>query len=352
MNYTKYRPLVSIIVDNYNYDRFLEEAVDSALNQTYPRVEVVVVDDGSTDNSRRVIAGYGNRIVPVLKENGGQASACNAGFAASRGEIVIFLDADDYLFPHAVERVVAARETGMAKVQYRLQEIDAAGNPIGLFPPKHKTLDSGVVWPTLLEKGYYVTPTMSGNAFDRMALDQVLPVPEVEHRNWADTYLNNSVPFHGTIISIDEALGAYRVHGDNMWSMTELSSSRFRTFVRHHLGVQVLLARKANELGYEVPRDLHLRYHDLWAVRLVSLRLDPQNHPISSDGPVRLIYPGLRSIWQYSDFHWKQRLLLSLWFVWVGLLPLPLAKPAIASAFLPRSRPKFVNWVIEKFVRR
>ena len=78
-------PLVSIIVNNYNYERFVAQAIESALQQTYSPVEVIVVDDGSVDHSREIIQGYGGRIQPVLKENGGQASALNAGFAASRG---------------------------------------------------------------------------------------------------------------------------------------------------------------------------------------------------------------------------------------------------------------------------
>src|SRR6188474_3407037 len=97
--------LVSVIIDNYNYGRFLREAIDSALGQTYPRVEVIV-DDGSTDDSRAVIAAYGDRVVPVLKENGGQASAFNAGFAASRGELICFLDSDDAFKPEKVAAVV------------------------------------------------------------------------------------------------------------------------------------------------------------------------------------------------------------------------------------------------------
>jgi glycosyltransferase involved in cell wall biosynthesis len=70
------QPLVSVIINNYNYGRFLGEAIDSVLNQTYQRTETIVVDDGSTDNSREIIAGYGDRIIPVLKANGGQ----NSGF--------------------------------------------------------------------------------------------------------------------------------------------------------------------------------------------------------------------------------------------------------------------------------
>src|SRR5436853_3004216 len=79
---------VSIIINNYNYGRFLRDAIDSALGQGYPNTEVVVVDDGSSDDSRDIIASYGNRIIPVLKVNGGQASAFNAGFEASGGDVI------------------------------------------------------------------------------------------------------------------------------------------------------------------------------------------------------------------------------------------------------------------------
>src|SRR5262249_35315249 len=99
-------PLASIIVSNYNYGRFLRKWLDSALAQTFANKEVIVVDDGSTDESRKIISSYGKQIIPILKENGGQASAFNAGFAASRGEAVLFLDADDLLLPSALEKGV------------------------------------------------------------------------------------------------------------------------------------------------------------------------------------------------------------------------------------------------------
>src|ERR1700689_4315876 len=107
-----FEPLVSIIVDNFNYARFIRAAIDSALAQSYAQVEVIVVDDGSTDNSRDVISSYGNRLSAVFKPNGGHASAFNAGFRASRGSIVMFLDADDALLPTAVEEVVRAWHPG------------------------------------------------------------------------------------------------------------------------------------------------------------------------------------------------------------------------------------------------
>ncbi len=85
---------------------FLGAAIDSALHQTYDPIEVIVVDDGSKDRSRAIIAEYASRIVPVLKENGGQASAFNSGFMCSSGEILRFLDADDFFYPDKVREVV------------------------------------------------------------------------------------------------------------------------------------------------------------------------------------------------------------------------------------------------------
>src|SRR5260370_30307126 len=109
--------LASIIINNYNYAAFLREAIDSALNQTWSPTEVIVVDDGSTDGSREIIATYGDRILPVMKENGGQNSALNAGFSASRGDVILFVDSDDALLPTAAEAAAGAfREPDVVKV--------------------------------------------------------------------------------------------------------------------------------------------------------------------------------------------------------------------------------------------
>src|SRR5215470_16584996 len=125
------KPLVSVVINNYNYGRFVGEAIRSALSQSYAPVEVIVVDDGSTDNSRNVIEEYGKEITTVFKANEGQSSAFNAGFAKSSGEIVCLLDADDLFLPNKVEKVVGAyadKATGWCI--HPLQSVDATARPV------------------------------------------------------------------------------------------------------------------------------------------------------------------------------------------------------------------------------
>jgi len=139
----QFQLFISIIINNYNYDRFLPQAINSAINQTYPHTEIIVVDDGSTDNSRDIIAGYGdsvarprNRIIPIFQANGKQAAAFNSGFAKSQGDIIIFLDSDDYLFPHAVAQIVSVWKPELSKVHYRLTVVDNIGKSLGYSCPQ------------------------------------------------------------------------------------------------------------------------------------------------------------------------------------------------------------------------
>ncbi|MBW4473808.1 MAG: glycosyltransferase [Stenomitos rutilans HA7619-LM2] len=340
--------LVSIIVNNYNYDRFLKEAIDSALNQTYPHIEVIVVDDGSTDNSCGVIAEYGDRILPLFQPNGRQGAAFNNGFAHSNGDIIIFLDADDYLLPNAVECVVAAWKPDIAKVHYRLDVVDADRQPRGFsYPQGGSSLASGEVWRRLLQIGSYRGVPTSGNAISRHALAQVTPIPD-EYRSVADDYLSVLIPLYGEVVAISEPLAAYRLHTNNQWALVTVSSDRFRRFVQHDLQRCELLTRKATALGYTVPEDLNLRFFGRAWSRLASLKLDPEHHLVPSDRSLVLSFYGIRALWRYSDFNLPKRTIFTLWFVWVGLMPRVLAEPAIVWLFAPQFRPKFVGQTLKR----
>jgi glycosyltransferase involved in cell wall biosynthesis len=97
---TNYMPLVSVVIPTYNRPQYVTQAIDSVLNQTYPNIEVLVINDGSTDNTLDVLASYKDRIRIVTKQNAGLSAARNTGIRESRGELIAFLDDDDRWLPH------------------------------------------------------------------------------------------------------------------------------------------------------------------------------------------------------------------------------------------------------------
>jgi len=96
-------PKVSIIIPTYNYAHFITEAIQSVLSQTFQDFEVIVVDDGSTDNTREVLAQFGNKIRYIYQENRGLSAARNTGILNSSGQYLCFLDSDDSLLPEKLE---------------------------------------------------------------------------------------------------------------------------------------------------------------------------------------------------------------------------------------------------------
>ena len=328
-------PLVSVIISSYNYERFLEEAIDSALDQTYSNVEVIVVDDGSTDDSRRIIAGYGKRIVTVSKENGGQASACNVGFQASKGEIVIFLDADDMLLPATVQRVVAAfqSKSGVAKVQYRLQIVNSSAKPIGEFMPASTSpMPSGDMRQSLIEHdGYYVWPSTSGNAFAAVVLRRIMPIPENVYRGMPDIYLCNLSALFGQVISLEKPGVLYRVHGGNNYyrpcgaveidSYIDLWRTEFLATSDAYIRTKGLLSTM---YSVDTSNMKHPYYSDMYRLcqRMISLKLDRPNHPIRES---------LSVLFVSNSNSWSRRLFCLMWLAAMLLAPKPLGWPLVRA---------------------
>ncbi len=340
---TTYQPLVSIAIDNYNYGRFLPQAIESSLNQTYARVEVIVVDDGSTDNSCEVIRSYGARVVPVFKENGGQASAMNAGFAACSGDIIVFLDSDDFLLPHCVEKVVSVWRPGLAKVQYWLRVVGPNGN-WGDNTIRRRILPSGDMRKPLLERGYYLSAGLGGSAFSRPALQQVIPIPEEDFRNLGDQYLMVSIPFYGEVLSIQEELACYRSHGGNQWAGSAYKPENLARPVRMTQKRSKALATTARRMGFEVPHDLDRRNASDLKFRLASLKLMPDQHPVAGDQVLKLCRDGVRAVWKYwDDLDTPRRLAWSLWFLMVALSPSFVARALYVWTFLPETRPRLLR---------
>jgi glycosyltransferase involved in cell wall biosynthesis len=258
------QPLVSVIVNNYNYDCYLPKAIDSAINQTYPRTEIIVVDDGSTDKSQQIITSYQDKVIPIFKENGGQASAFNAGFAVSQGEIICLLDSDDVWLPQKVEQVVEAALAypQAAVIYHRVQNINQIGLPTGKPWPPYKVIKKNIASQVAKTGGWWPFPPSTGLSFTRRFLSQIMPIPAIEYRLCADTYLADLAPFFGEVIGIELALSQYRIHNANNWSNSLNKPLRDLQF--HELRVKVLnQILKKSGINVEVNLAEHLPYQRL-----------------------------------------------------------------------------------------
>jgi hypothetical protein len=335
----------SIVVNNCNYGRFLRAAVDSALAQSYPHTEVVVVDDGSTDDSRVILAAYGDRVRCVLKENGGQASALNAGFAASAGDVIFFLDADDVLAPDAVRAVMDVWRDGVAKVQFYLDVIDADGQPLGSRFPPDRPLD-GSIRDLLLDFGSYPSTGTTGNGFARAALERIMPVPEQAWRRIPDSYLVLLAPFLGEVLWIDRVLGGCRAHGTNQWTMEAVSLDRLREGLHGDELREQALRDWAPAFGIDVPDGWNLRLPNHLQARLASLVLEPGTHPYPADRRWRLALRGARASLAAPPFRWRKRVFFAGWFLLTAVLPRRPAAALVELGFIRFRRPALLQALV------
>ena len=128
--------LVSVIIPNFNYGHYLDEAIESVLNQTHPAIEVIVVDDGSTDNSIEIANRYLTRITFISKANGGVSSARNVGIANATGSFICFLDADDFWETDKVEmQLKKALEGKFGLIYSGILECDSRLIAVREIPP-------------------------------------------------------------------------------------------------------------------------------------------------------------------------------------------------------------------------
>lgn len=330
----------SIVVLNYNYARFLRRSLDSALAQTWSEVEVVVVDDASTDHSREVIASYAGRVKPVLQpRNGGHGAGMNAGFAASRGEVVFFLDADDFLYPHAVEAVMRARRPGVAQHQHRLDLVDAEGRVFDTYPARETAWEDGDVVPALLARGRYSTTVTSGLAFERRVLAAILPMDAEAFRQGGDGYLATVAPLYGHVATVDEALGAYCQHGVNHSQSAIGARAAWRVF--HDEQRYAALRDHAARLGLPPPAEpgrndpLHLEE------RAAALLL--HDGAAGQPGERRQLARWAVRALDASPVAARRRAMLKSWWRLVGHAPTPVARAVLSWKLQAATRPAAVR---------
>lgn len=206
-------PLISAVITNYNYGRYLDQAIESVLAQTYAPVEIVVVDDGSTDDSEAVVHQYGARVRWVAQSHRGVSAARNRGIQESRGEAIAFLDADDVWHANKLARQVTPLsnpEVGM--VYCGLQYLDAMGRPLGTSLSGRR---GRVLKDIALLQGPGV-PASGSSAVVRRACFERLGLFDEALSTSADWDMWRRIACHYEIEIVAEPLFFYRLHGSSM----------------------------------------------------------------------------------------------------------------------------------------
>ncbi|MGC2720530.1 MAG: glycosyltransferase family A protein [Candidatus Acidiferrales bacterium] len=264
-------PLVSILIVNYNYGRFIATAIDSALSQTYPSVEVIVVDDGSTDNSRQVIDGYGSRVRAIYKQNGGQPSATNAAFNASSGDVICLLDSDDYFERDKVEKIVRTYQQHPEAffVFHPLRRMHIDGTDHGSLEP----LDGSRRLDYRRTTNKFAAPPTSGLSFRRSGWLTFRSMPE-ELNVLGDNYITFVIMALRPGYYVCEPLATMRLHGDNIFSMGVSQAARLPADVK----VALAMRRNFPNLVRQADRLVSITVAKCWKIKLndgpTSVQLD------------------------------------------------------------------------------
>jgi glycosyltransferase involved in cell wall biosynthesis len=222
---------VSVLIDTYNHERFVEQAVVSVLEQDFPDAEreIIVVDDGSTDGTPEIVKKFEPRVRLLRKENGGQASAFNAGIPECKGEIVSFLDGDDWWAPGKLQAVAdaLASEPSIGLVGHGITEVfPDGGQHVQLLKEVHRfRVDSETGARTFrLRKSFLGTSRMTMRA---AVLRQIGRVPEALTIQ-ADEYLFTLAGFLADVLILRESLTFYRLHAGNAFQVADGNTQALR----------------------------------------------------------------------------------------------------------------------------
>lgn len=214
----------SVLINNYNYEPYVHKAISSCLGQTYKNVEIIIYDDGSTDDSLKIINSFSDKVQIISNENYGkghcwnQINAVNLAFEKATGDIIFLLDSDDWFFKEKIERVVQAfrNDPNLVMVQHAFQLVDE--NDVFLNRQKRPFFSS-----INILKGIYFTKKLdlfftqtSGLCFKRAFLEKILPLKEDDlSLICVDIRLSRFAAFEGKVETLQDKLGAYRIHTKN-----------------------------------------------------------------------------------------------------------------------------------------
>lgn len=310
---------VSVLIDTYNHERFIERAITSVLQQDMPMddVEILVVDDGSTDRTPEIVRRFEPRLRVIHKLNGGQASAFNIGFAQARGEIIATLDGDDWWAREKLRRVLETLEadSDIGVVGHGFYEEYSDGRENGLIlPGRPYRLDLASQQNAELFRHLAAFFGTSRLTIRKRILDQILPIPE-ELMIEADEYIFTLAPIVGPAMILNEPLCYYGIHSGNLFQFGKFEPAK----ARRKMNVLDVLLR-------ELPSKLRKfgATEDIVATLFQGTRVEAGRIRLSLDGGSRLeVFSIERAAFNasYQKVTWRYQLFRACVLLQTLLLP-------------------------------
>ncbi|MBN1474652.1 MAG: glycosyltransferase [Syntrophaceae bacterium] len=292
------KPLVSIIIPVYNGEKYIEEAIKSALNQTYSSIEIIVVDDGSTDKGAELVKKY--PVILIQQKNRGISGARNTGINSSRGDFIALLDQDDLFKPHKIETEVEfLKNHSEYCMVYTPEERFGPGEPVRRISKHHIGRRSEGDLFVDLYKRNYITPSSTlirRNILDVTGLfDESFVVCE-EH----DLFVR--IAYNGMIGFIDQPLIEYRWHGEN----TSSKLSRLMSFNELRIYKKYLFLLRKRTILWPVI------YISQSAKAQMNMGVTSINEKKYVEGIKYLVFSFLKRPWRIKTF---RNLIKATWFL-------------------------------------
>lgn len=333
---------ISVVICAFNHAQFIENSINSVLNQGYRDFELVIINDGSNDETGYILKKYESIALVINKKNEGQVSGYNLGLSMCTGDVVVFLDADDFIHSDCLEAVAEVmKDESCVKAHWRMSCINEEGGALGVTIPTK--LSTGCVGDKLINLGwlYYSSPG-SGNAYRISTLRRFFPLPILqEDKHGADFFCIYAVALFGRVVEIKRTLGSYRV----MLKKGALNSAIFGNAAavnsepRRQIGREKAFLQWINSLDIDCPKikSSHL-------ISIPTLKLKISAFYSSSDFSITD-----RDYWIYFKLMMKcfvvdgertlyERSLIFFWVCFTLIMPVRLRKISVRYACNPLSR--------------
>jgi glycosyltransferase involved in cell wall biosynthesis len=306
------RPTVSVLITCFNYGAYVGQAIDSALEQTYPPTEIIVSDDASQDNSCEVVESYISRnpgIRLLRNPHGGMAANLNAAYRNCSGDIICLLDADDTFLPGKIEALVKAFQShpqaGFGI--HRASLVDNQKRQRGMYPLLSALPTGDCAQCTYDNAGILMgLPPTTNLALRREIADEIFPIP-VEYTGYAEQMIHRLAPLMTELCAVDEPLARWRLHGQNDQNSTRITARRLERELKIMDSLWLEQKRYLEGIDAALARSFPIVEHNALYLKMNYIRHRLNNDPATRQTYDDLCRYGLRKnskmdrFWRFSN---------------------------------------------------